>query len=87
VGREVEEGGAGKGEKARGGKEGKYRKSKEAKVKLDGFVDGSREWGREASGDCGRVALEKKAVYQNQDGRARSAVAACFTGNPLVGEF
>jgi len=66
VGREVEEGGAGKGEKARGGKEGKYRKCKEAKVKLDGFVDGSREWGREGSGDCGRVALEKSGVSKSR---------------------
>ena len=46
------------------------------KVGLRGFVDGSREWGREGSGDCGKAAV-RKAVYQNQAGTAQSAGATC----------
>jgi len=65
VGREREEGGAGKEGKGRGEKEGKERKRKETKVKLGGFVDGIHEWGREGSGDCGRVALEKSDVSKS----------------------
>jgi len=44
-------------EKGEGRKEGEERMCKKAK-----FVDGSNEWGREASGDCGRVAIKESGV-------------------------
>jgi len=44
-------------EKGEGRKEGEERMCKKAK-----FVDGSHEWGREASGDCGRVAIKESGV-------------------------
>jgi len=41
------------------------------------YLFSSHVWGREGSGDCGRVAIEIKVEYQNQASTERSAVAAC----------
>jgi len=57
-GRDGKEDGTGK-EGKEGGERGEKRKCKEARVKYGGFIDGSHEWGREGSGDRGRVAMEE----------------------------
>jgi len=51
----------GRGRREKGGeKKGRKKECKKAKVKKGGFVDGSHEWGREGSGDCGRVVIEDR---------------------------
>jgi len=72
VGREGEEavggeGGKGEGEKKKGEK-GSVRKPRQIRRV---YIDGSHEWGRDGSGDCGRVAIE-------ESGASKSASLSCL---------
>ena len=60
-GERKEDGGLGKEGKGTARKRGGERKCKEAKVKYGGFVDGSHEWEREGSGDCGITVVIKES--------------------------
>ena len=46
--------------------------------KVRGFVDGSHEWGREGSGDCGRVVVEESGVSKSSRHDAKRRSGLCF---------
>jgi len=44
-------------------------------------VDGSHEWGREASGDCGSVAIEISVVSKSSRHSAKRRGGLCIVIN------
>jgi len=44
---------------------GGERKCKKAKLKYEGFVDGSLKWGQEGNGNCGRVVIMESGVSKS----------------------
>jgi len=82
----VEREGEGRWKRGRREREGKRWGERKCKQGKGRFVDGSHEWGREGSGDCGiKVVIEESGVSKSsRQGAKHRAGLWIFSGAVLV---